>query len=76
MLARLWLRGRKEPGYRGHWGERLIQWSLFSMKFRPIGYMWLSKLSVTWFVARGIHSAFTSAVTNVEMQLRSSTTIE
>ena len=23
VLARLWLRGRKEPGYRGHWGERL-----------------------------------------------------
>ena len=23
VLARLWLRGRKEPGYRAHWGERL-----------------------------------------------------
>ncbi|SEO22716.1 3-deoxy-D-manno-octulosonic-acid transferase [Duganella sp. CF517] len=23
VLARLWLRGRKEPGYREHWGERL-----------------------------------------------------
>lgn len=23
VLARLWLRGRKEPGYRGHWAERL-----------------------------------------------------
>ena len=23
VLTRLWLRGRKEPGYRGHWGERL-----------------------------------------------------
>lgn len=23
VLARLWLRGRKEPGYRGHWNERL-----------------------------------------------------
>jgi 3-deoxy-D-manno-octulosonic-acid transferase len=23
VLARLWLRGRKEPGYRQHWGERL-----------------------------------------------------
>lgn len=23
VLARLWLRGRKEPGYRRHWGERL-----------------------------------------------------
>ena len=23
VLARLWWRGRKEPGYRGHWGERL-----------------------------------------------------
>lgn len=23
VLARLWLRGRQEPGYRGHWGERL-----------------------------------------------------
>jgi 3-deoxy-D-manno-octulosonic-acid transferase len=23
VLARLWWRGRKEPGYRGHWAERL-----------------------------------------------------
>ena len=23
VLARLWLRGRQEPGYRQHWGERL-----------------------------------------------------
>jgi 3-deoxy-D-manno-octulosonic-acid transferase len=23
VLARLWIRGRKEPGYRQHWGERL-----------------------------------------------------
>ena len=23
VLARLWLRGRREPGYRRHWGERL-----------------------------------------------------
>ena len=23
VLARLWWRGRKEPGYRAHWGERL-----------------------------------------------------
>ena len=23
VLGRLWLRGRKEPGYRQHWGERL-----------------------------------------------------
>ncbi|HEY1044608.1 MAG TPA: lipid IV(A) 3-deoxy-D-manno-octulosonic acid transferase [Telluria sp.] len=23
VLLRLWLRGRKEPGYRAHWGERL-----------------------------------------------------
>jgi 3-deoxy-D-manno-octulosonic-acid transferase len=23
VLGRLWWRGRKEPGYRGHWGERL-----------------------------------------------------
>ncbi|WP_348696352.1 lipid IV(A) 3-deoxy-D-manno-octulosonic acid transferase [Duganella fentianensis] len=23
VLTRLWLRGRKEPGYRQHWGERL-----------------------------------------------------
>lgn len=23
VLARLWLRGRQEPGYRRHWGERL-----------------------------------------------------
>ncbi|PHV07726.1 3-deoxy-D-manno-octulosonic acid transferase [Janthinobacterium sp. BJB412] len=23
VLGRLWLRGRKEPGYRAHWGERL-----------------------------------------------------
>ena len=23
VLARLWLRGRKEPGYRAYWGERL-----------------------------------------------------
>ena len=23
VLGRLWWRGRKEPGYRQHWGERL-----------------------------------------------------
>ena len=23
VLGRLWLRGRQEPGYRQHWGERL-----------------------------------------------------
>jgi 3-deoxy-D-manno-octulosonic-acid transferase len=28
VLARLWWRGRKEPGYRRHWGERLGQYGV------------------------------------------------
>ncbi len=31
VLARLWLRGRKEPGYRQHWGERLGFYGATSM---------------------------------------------
>ncbi len=45
VLARLWLRGRKEPGYRQHWGERL---GLYGRK--PRGAMpmsiWVHAVSV------------------------------
>jgi 3-deoxy-D-manno-octulosonic-acid transferase len=43
VLARLWWRGRKEPGYRGHWGERL------GFHGTPAGAMpsiWLHAVSV------------------------------
>ena len=43
VLARLWWRGRKEPGYRGHWGERLGSYGA------PVGAMptlWLHAVSV------------------------------
>ena len=43
VLARLWWRGRKEPGYRGHWSERLGSYGA------PAGAMptlWLHAVSV------------------------------
>jgi len=43
VLARLWWRGRKEPGYRAHWGERLGWYGA------PAGSMptlWLHAVSV------------------------------
>ena len=44
VLARLWLRGRQEPGYRQHWGERLG----FYGRKAPAGPMtiWLHAVSV------------------------------
>ena len=44
VLARLWLRGRQEPGYRQHWGERL---GLYGSK--PVAEpmtIWLHAVSV------------------------------
>lgn len=44
VLARLWLRGRQEPGYRQHWGERL---GLYGRKARPVPFtIWLHAVSV------------------------------
>jgi len=43
VLTRLWLRGRKEPGYRQHWGERLGFYS-----GAPVGErtLWVHAVSV------------------------------
>jgi 3-deoxy-D-manno-octulosonic-acid transferase len=43
VLARLWWRGRKEPGYRGHWGERL-GWYGAAVDATPT--LWLHAVSV------------------------------
>jgi 3-deoxy-D-manno-octulosonic-acid transferase len=43
VLARLWWRGRKEPGYRGHWGERL-GWYTAAVDATPT--LWLHAVSV------------------------------
>ena len=44
VLARLWLRGRQEPGYRQHWGERLGFYARQSRS--PIPTLWLHAVSV------------------------------
>ncbi|HEU4852226.1 MAG TPA: lipid IV(A) 3-deoxy-D-manno-octulosonic acid transferase [Telluria sp.] len=44
VLARLWWRGRKEPGYRAHWGERL---GFYSSSTRAAGKsIWVHAVSV------------------------------
>jgi 3-deoxy-D-manno-octulosonic-acid transferase len=45
VLARLWLRGRKEPGYREHWGERL-GWYGKSAPASAVPVLWVHAVSV------------------------------
>jgi 3-deoxy-D-manno-octulosonic-acid transferase len=46
VLARLWWRGRKEPGYREHWAERLsfYQGNVFNRVITPV--IWIHAVSV------------------------------
>ncbi|MGZ3235985.1 MAG: lipid IV(A) 3-deoxy-D-manno-octulosonic acid transferase [Burkholderiaceae bacterium] len=46
VLARLWWRGRKEPGYRQHWAERLsfYQGRAFNRAITPV--IWIHAVSV------------------------------
>lgn len=44
VLARLWLRGRQEPGYRQHWGERLGCYGRQASPALPT--LWLHAVSV------------------------------
>lgn len=46
VLARLWLRGRKEPGYRGHWGERLGFYGAGSASSSAAPVLWVHAVSV------------------------------
>jgi 3-deoxy-D-manno-octulosonic-acid transferase len=46
VLARLWLRGRKEPGYRGHWGERLGFYCAGSASSSAAPVLWVHAVSV------------------------------
>lgn len=46
VLARLWLRGRKEPGYRGHWGERLGFYGAASAASPASPVLWVHAVSV------------------------------
>ncbi|MBP1206663.1 3-deoxy-D-manno-octulosonic-acid transferase [Duganella sp. 1411] len=46
VLARLWLRGRKEPGYRGHWGERLGFYGTGSALSPASPVLWVHAVSV------------------------------
>jgi 3-deoxy-D-manno-octulosonic-acid transferase len=43
VLARLWWRGRKEPGYRGHWRERL---GFYGPRTAAMPTLWLHAVSV------------------------------
>jgi len=43
VLARLWWRGRKEPGYRGHWDERL---GSYDAPASSMPTLWLHAVSV------------------------------
>jgi 3-deoxy-D-manno-octulosonic-acid transferase len=43
VLTRLWLRGRKEPGYRQHWGERL---GFYSGAPSTVRTLWVHAVSV------------------------------
>ena len=43
VLARLWLRGRQEPGYRRHWGERL---GFYGARPAPRLAIWVHAVSV------------------------------
>jgi 3-deoxy-D-manno-octulosonic-acid transferase len=46
VLARLWWRGRKEPGYRAHWGERLGSYVSSSAPAGSMPTLWLHAVSV------------------------------
>jgi 3-deoxy-D-manno-octulosonic-acid transferase len=43
VLTRLWLRGRREPGYRLHWGERL---GFYKGEPAPAPTLWVHAVSV------------------------------
>jgi 3-deoxy-D-manno-octulosonic-acid transferase len=43
VLARLWWRGRKEPGYRLHWGERL---GMYGARMPAARTIWVHAVSV------------------------------
>ena len=43
VLARLWWRGRREPGYRGHWSERL---GFYGPRIAPRHTLWVHAVSV------------------------------
>ena len=43
VLARLWWRGRREPGYRGHWSERL---GFYGPRSAPRHTLWVHAVSV------------------------------
>jgi len=45
-LARLWWRGRREPGYRSHIGERFGRYSEASEARRDVPLLWLHAVSV------------------------------
>jgi len=46
VLARLWLRGRKEPGYRGHWAERLGFYGAAAASSTAAPVLWVHAVSV------------------------------
>ncbi|MET0321188.1 MAG: lipid IV(A) 3-deoxy-D-manno-octulosonic acid transferase [Duganella sp.] len=46
VLARLWLRGRKEPGYRQHWGERLGLYGRAAWSTPATPVLWVHAVSV------------------------------
>ena len=43
VLVRLWWRGRKEPGYRAHWTERL---GMYGVRGAPVHTLWVHAVSV------------------------------
>ena len=45
VLARLWWRGRREPGYRQHWGERLGRYHLAAAD-AGVPTLWIHAVSV------------------------------
>ena len=45
VLARLWWRGRREPGYRRHWGERLGRYPAVQAD-APVPTLWVHAVSV------------------------------
>lgn len=46
VLTRLWLRGRKEPGYRQHWGERLGFYGRAGADAASSPVLWVHAVSV------------------------------
>ena len=43
VLGRLWWRGLREPGYRKHWGERLVYYGDVGAGYHTI---WIHAVSV------------------------------